>query len=434
MIKLTSIAILSGIIFTSCKPKFEMPEESLGSVNPVNYIALGGSNTSGYSDGALNLNGQENNYAQILTTQFNRIDPTSFNQAFVSEIGINLDGNSKLKVGYKTDCNNETSISPVRVSSTGDNNILSTNVSTGGPYNNLAFPSMSTINVNQMGYSNPFFNRVVNDPSTESILDLALANNPTFYTAQLGEDDILDYATSGGTMNTIPSANGAAGIGFDGSLEEVITTMTAAGANGALLNIPDVLNYPFFTTIPYNGLVIDAAQAASLNSVFNPLGISFQEGANGFLIEDLTAPNNVRKMLPGEKILLTVPLDSIKCFGMGVTTSIPDRYSLTLTEVAEINQKITEYNQVISNLANQNSVAFVDLNTLYDTFHNGTVYNGVSMSTAFISGGTFSLDGLNLNPIGQAKIANAIIEQLNIKYSATIPLADVTKYPGIVFP
>ena len=434
MIKLTSIVILSGIIFTSCKPKFELPEESLGSVNPVNYIALGGSNTSGYSDGALNLNGQENNYAQILTTQFNRIDPTSFNQALVSEIGINLDGNSKLKVGYKTDCNNETSISPVRVSSTGDNNILSTNVSTGGPYNNLAFPSMSAINVNQMGYTNPFFNRVVNDPSTESILDLALANNPTFYTAQLGEDDILDYATSGGTTNTIPSANGAAGIGFDGSLEEVITTMTAAGANGALLNIPDILNYPFFTTIPYDGLVIDAAQAASLNSVFNPIGISFQEGANGFLIEDLTAPNNVRKMLPGEKILLTVPLDSIKCFGMGVTASIPDRYSLTLTEVAEINQKITEYNQVISNLANQNSVALVDLNTLYDTFYNGTVYNGVSMSTAFISGGTFSLDGLNLNPIGQAKIANAIIEQLNIKYSATIPLADVTKYPGIVFP
>lgn len=119
---------------------------------------------------------------------------------------------------------------------------------------------------------------------------------------------------------------------------------------------------------------------------------------------------------------------------MGITTSIPDRYSLTLSEIDEIKQKIIEYNQVISNLANQNSVALVDLNSLYDTFHNGTVYNGVNMSTAFISGGTFSLDGLNLNPIGQAKIANAIIEELNTFYNAAIPLADVTKYPGIIFP
>ena len=56
------------------------------------------------------------------------------------------------------------------------------------------------------------------------------------------------------------------------------------------------------------------------------------------------------------------------------------------------------------------------------------------MSTDFISGGTFSLDGLNLNPIGQAKIANAIIEELNTFYNAAIPFADVTQYPGIIFP
>jgi len=432
--KFTYFVLLSGIVFISCKPKFEMPEEHLGTVNVSNYIALGGSNTAGFSDGAFNLIGQENSYAQILSEQFNRIETSPFKQALASEMGINLDGNSKLIVGYKTDCNNEESLSPVRFSPTGDNLILSTNVSGNGPFNNLALPSMSTINVNQTGYNNDFFDRISSSSFTESILGLALVNNPTFYTTQLGEDDILAFATSGATSTPIPAANGAAGVGFEGSLEEVITSMNAAGAKGALLNIPNVLNHPHFTTIPYNGLDLDAEQVTSLNNIFNPLGVTFQEGTNGFLIEDASAPFNVRKMLPGEKILLTIPLDSVKCYGMGITTSIPDRYSLTLSEIDEIKQKIIEYNQVISNLANQNSVALVDLNSLYDTFHNGTVYNGVNMSTAFISGGTFSLDGLNLNPIGQAKIANAIIEELNTFYNAAIPLADVTKYPGIIFP
>ena len=431
--KFTYLALLSGIVFISCKPKFEMPEEHLGTVNVTNYIVLGGSNTAGFSDGAFNLVGQENSYAQILSEQFNRIETSAFNQSLVSEAGINLDGNSKLIVGYKIDCNDEESLSPVRFNPTGDNSILSTNVSGDGPFNNLALPSMSTINVNQTGYNNNFFDRIASSSFTESILGIALANNPTFYTAQLGEDDILAFATSGATTTPVPT-NGAAGVGFEGSLEEVITSMVAAGAKGALLNIPDVLNHPHFTTIPYNGLDLDSEQVESLNTAFNPLGISFEEGPNGFLIEDSTQPFGVRKMLPGEKILLTIPLDSVKCLGMGITDYIPDRYSLTLEEIEVIEQMITEYNLVISNLANQNNVALVDLNSLYNTFHNGTIYNGVNMSTAFISGGTFSLDGLNLNPIGQAKIANAIIEELNTFYNAAIPLADVTKYPGIIFP
>ena len=410
-----------------------MPEEHLGTVNVTNYIALGGSNTAGFSDGAFNLKGQENSYAQILSEQFNRIEPVSFNQAWVSETGINLDGNSKLIVGYKTDCNDEESLSPVRFSPTGDNLILNANVSSFGQFNNMAIPELSVTDINTLNYSNPFYQRIVADASSISVLDLAMASPPTFYTSQLGEDDILAFATSGATSTPTPT-NGAAGVGFEGSLEEVITSMVAAGAKGALLNIPDVLNHPYFTTIPYNGLDIDAEQAESLNTAFIPLGISFQEGANGFLIEDSTQPFGVRKMLPGEKILLTIPLDSVKCLGMGITDYIPDRYSLTLEEIEVIEQMITEYNLVISNLANQNNVALVDINSLYNTFHNGTVYNGVNMSTAFISGGTFSLDGLNLNPIGQAKIANAIIEKLNTFYNAAIPLADVTKYPGIIFP
>ena len=66
--------------------------------------------------------------------------------------------------------------------------------------------------------------------------------------------------------------------------------------------------------------------------------------------------------------------------------------------------------------------------------NSGIVYNGITMNAKFVTGGTFSLDGKNLNPIGQAMIANAFIEVLNEKFNAVIPHADVTKYYGIKFP
>jgi hypothetical protein len=64
----------------------------------------------------------------------------------------------------------------------------------------------------------------------------------------------------------------------------------------------------------------------------------------------------------------------------------------------------------------------------------GILYNGISMDAEFVTGGAFSLDGRNLNPIGQALLANKFITAINTQFNANIPLADVTKYHGVLFP
>tara|TARA_R110002072_G_scaffold192413_3_gene349460 strand:+ start:4785 stop:6098 length:1314 start_codon:yes stop_codon:yes gene_type:complete len=435
---LNRLYIITIILFTlfSCKPKFEIKDTSLGSVDATSYVAIGGSSTAGYSDGALNLNGQENSYASIIAKQFNEVSPTVFNQPLVSTIGINLDGNSRLIMGYKTDCNGETSLSPVREAASGDNTILGSNIYTGsGPFNNMGVPELSTLEVTTSGFgvSNPYYSRITSDGINGSILGDALLQSPTFFSVRLGEQDILNSATKGTTV-ILPLTSGPDGVGFDGSLDAILSALSGTGANGVIADIPYILDYPFFTTIPYDGLEIDAAQATTLNQVFNPLGISFQVGKNPFTIEDPSSPFNVRKMVPGELVLLSVPLDSVKCMGMGSVNAIPDKYILTLEEIDSIKVRIDEYNAAIGQIASDYGVTVVGLGQLYDGFNSGTTYNGITLSTEFVSGGAFSLDGINLNPRGQSMVANKFIELMNSSFNANIPFADPIKYSGIIFP
>lgn len=424
-----------------CKPEIEAEEWSLGSVDPSRYVAIGGSSTAGYMDDALYNEGQENSFSSILAAQLNKVSPCSINVPLsYSSIGSNLGGLSRLELGYKTDCKGVTSLSPVRVSASGDGTVLSNSVSAYGPYTNLGVPGLSMYKVLDQAFGNPsdpshnpFFARFASSTSS-SILSDALAQNPTFFTVQLGEDEILNYALSGATGDLPMPINGASGLGFNGTLIDVVQGLTGNGARGVMGTVPDISSFPYFTTIPWNGLVLDEANAQTLNQVFNPIEIYFQVGENGFAIEDLSQPYGVRKMVEGELILLSIPLDSVKCYGMGTIVPIPNRYVLTLEEIASIRQYTMGYNQVIRSLGTVFNLGVADVADLYDRLETGFVYNGVSLTNTFVSGGAFSLDGRNLNPRGQALLANEYIKAINTTYGARIPLADPTQYRGIKFP
>ena len=229
----TLITIVLFTALVSCKPKIEAPEASMGEVDASRYIAIGTNNTSGYSNDGLTFNGQDNCYAAILAKQFSTISTIDFKQPFVSagSIGFNINGQSPLKLGYKTDCKGVTSLSPVRIAGSGDFSQLMNQYASYGPFNNLGVNGMSALSVNTAGYGNtangvgnfnPYFSRFTSNEATASVLSDALAQNPTFFTLMLGDDDILAFAKSGGTNAAIPAANGAAGVGFSGSLEEVL--------------------------------------------------------------------------------------------------------------------------------------------------------------------------------------------------------------------
>jgi hypothetical protein len=445
LLKLLGVAITT-LLVGSCKPTLTTPTAGKGSMDPTRFVAIGNSITSGYADGALYYQGQQNSFVNLIAGQFKLVGGGNFNQPLVDpgSVGVGSSGNAPFKLGYSTDCMGVTSLAPVPVAKQGDLSIFSNSIASRGPFNNMGVPGAKVITAVFQGYGNPllgpgnynpFFYRMASNPATSSMLSDATAQNPTFFSLFLGNNDVLAYAMAGAASDFITPSAGPVGVGFDATYNQIVNTLTGGGSKGVIGNIPDITSLPYFNTIPYNGLALDSSNTALMNLIFNPQGIYFHKGNNPFVIQDLSAPFGIRQIKSNELILLDVPLDSIKCHGMGsYGPAIPNRYVLTTTEIATIETAISAFNATIQTAATSHNLAYVDVNSFLRSAQKGIVYNGVTLSTSFVTGGAFSLDGIHLNPIGQALLANEFIKSINATYSATIPQVDATKYRGVVFP
>ena len=431
------------IFFFSCKPEFKDPEYNAGEINSFRFVTLGDDFSAGYADGALYHDAQKNSYAYILSEQFKKVSETNFVIPFVdaSSVGIGSSGKSKSVLGYSSDCLGVSSLKPVPAAASGDAAVLSNNLfPTYGPFGNMGVPGLKVIDAYRQGYGNttngnPFFRRMASDPAITSVLEDAFISDPTFFSIFLGINDVMAYAMAGGASDFISPVNGVVNAGFESSLRNSIVQLKSNGSKGVISTLPDVTDFPYFTTIPANGLTLDSANAATLNSIYNPIGITFQVGANYFTMEDTAAGIfAVRKMNPGEKILLSIPLDSVKCFKLGSVYPIPNRFVLNSTEIQNIQSAINDFNLVIRALAQEYDLALVDSYSFFKSIKKGIAFNGINLSAQFVSGGAFSLDGIHLNPRGNALLANEFIKAINLKYKSNFPEADATKYPGIFFP
>ncbi len=434
--KIIALAIISTIV-VSCKPKFDVPDPDKGNIDVSNYVALGSSMTAGYSNGALYYDAQQNSYANILAEQFKLIGGGEFKIPNVSQssIGMGNANNAPSILGNRTDCQGTVSLGPVKIATQGDASVFTNIFSSQGSFNNMGVPDAKVIDMEVNGYSNPFYQRMASSASS-SIMSDALAKNPTFFSVNLGLHDVLKYTLKGGAADSITPISGGVGIGFEASINNVIDKLMANGAKGVITNIPSIKTMAYFNTIAWNALKLDATSATNLSNFYANLdSTKFYEGDNGFIIMDSNNPFlGFRQAVAGEYILLNVPLDSIKCHKWGSLIPIPDRYSLTLSEINAIETAITNYNTILRNIASSKGLAYVDMNAFFAKIKSGFIYNGVTVNAAFVSGGAYSLDGLNLTARGNALLANEFIKAINSTYQSTIPEVDAMKYPAVTFP
>jgi lysophospholipase L1-like esterase len=432
--------ILCIATLLACKPKLEEPSIDKGSLDLTTYVAIGNSITAGYADNALYRKGQENSYAKLLAEQLQLAGAGEFKIPYVSATSVGIGGpptfSARLALSYVTDCNNITSLSPKPVAASGELGVFAS-VSSQGPFNNFGVPGAKSFHVPFAGYGNPlnpggynpFFARMASS-TTASMLSDALSRNPTFFSLFIGNNDVLLYALTGATSDSITPAPI-----FNASIDGILNALTAGGAKGVVGNIPDITALPNFTTVPYNGLVLTRqGQVDSLNAAYVPFGITFQLGANPFIIADAAAPGGRRKILSTEYVLLSTPQDSLKCYKMGSAVPIPNKYILTASEITLIKNATDAYNLKLKTAAEARNLAFVDANAFLKSAIAGLTFDGVKVSTTFVTGGAFSLDGVHLTPRGNALLANEFIRAINGKYGATIPLVESTKYSGVLFP
>jgi hypothetical protein len=440
-------------LLLACKPKAPTYVVDAGTADFTKFIAIGDGHTAGYMDDGLSLDGQKNSLGAILQQQLIMAGAPAIEMPWMSNqnIGLNVNGLSRLILGYKTDCQGISSLSPVRVSLQGETSAFSSSAyNPSKKYSNFGVPGLRMIDMVSTDFGNinlpqhnAFFARMSKDqfnlPGSgnyssvqENIFD---GGYPTFCSIYLGIEDVLPYARSGATQHPMSPLAGLPGVGFEESLTQLCEQLSSQNVKAVIATIPNISDWPFFNTIPYNGLTLDAEKAASLNQIYNPIGISFVVGANPFMVADPNAGMfGVRPAVPGEKILLTAPLDSVKCNQMGSIFPFRNEFVLTTDELATIQLRIDEFNAVIRQKATTYGFALVETGDFYDKLTTGFTYNGATLSAKFVSGGAFSLDGIHLNPRGNALLANEFIKAINKKFSAKIPLINALNYNAILFP
>ena len=248
------IAILALALLIACKPEIKDFVASKGTADFSKYLAIGNSLTSGYADGDVYLTGQIYSYPNILAQQFKLAGGGDFKQPLMfDEFGF---GN-KFVLGPSTDCKGVTSLGPVPAGK-GVNFIQNTNsIGAQGPFNNMGVPGLKSFHlaITGYGYMNPYFGRFAANPTTSSVLSDAARIGHTFFTFWVGNNDVLLYALDGGK-------EGADSITpeplFETSMNIAIGAMIQGKAKGALSNIPDVKDIPYFNTVPGFGLVLNA--------------------------------------------------------------------------------------------------------------------------------------------------------------------------------
>lgn len=438
------LSFLTAFLFLSCNPNLEIPTPDPGTADFHKFIAVGGDYQSGYQDGSLYMKGQTNSLPALLAKQFETVGGGSFAQPLMpdnSGLGINpkpWESNfiTSSLLGDRTDCKGVVSLSPLKT--TFNANTASQYLSgiSGNSFQNLSVPYALTAqlfdtalsNAYTSGNLNPYYYRFASNVGNSTVYQDAKAQNANFFSLWMGMEDIYDYARNGGHNRTIMSS-----ASFGAYLDTMITGLQLNGAKGVIATIPDITSIPFYTTVPWNALDLTQNKADSLNQLTGFL-FNFVAGKNGFVIEYPNGSGNYRKITQGEYILLTVPLDSVKCDFLGAFQQMPDVYVLDVSEVSFLNSMISAYNSVIMQKANQYGLALVDMNSYFRNVNSGVKWDGVDFNSKFVTGGFFSLDGYHPNQKGYALIANEFIKAINLQFGSTIPWVNCPDCDGVLFP
>ncbi|MDT8347969.1 MAG: G-D-S-L family lipolytic protein, partial [Flavobacteriaceae bacterium] len=376
-IKWLSLSLLA-LFFWSCDPEFDDSVEdgdffSPGDVDFSNFVSVGNSLTAGFADNALYITGQENSFPNIMARQFRLVGGGDFEIPFMADNlgGFLVNGVQAApnRLVLAADDQTATPLGPAVLAGTPTTEILNT---LQGPFNNMGVPGAKSFHLLAPGFgdpaglsaapqtANPYFVRFASSPGTTVIAD-AVAQNPSFFSLWIGNNDILGFATSGGDgsnpITDLPT--------FQGAYTTLVNQLTATGAEGILANIPDVTSIPFFTTVPFNAL--DPNNPAFgpqiptlnqtfglLNQVYSFLGVPERSivfstnGPSALVIHD-EALANLSQQITQVLIQAGVPAGQANIFGAlyGQSRQANAGDLLTLTAASAIGT------------INQNNVAFL---------------------------------------------------------------------------
>ncbi len=446
------LAMTSLLFFVACEDRSDLTAPSApntGSADFTRFVSIGNSLTAGYQSGSLYESSQVYSYGKIIADQVG----VSYEQPIVSEPGIP----GKLELH---------DLSPTIIANPGLGSPK--NLEYAAPYNNLGVPGAIIFDLTDEtdfaakseARGNPYFSLVLRDQALgKSIIEQALNLQPTFINLWIGNNDVLGYATSGGTSGTdatelLPTDPAVFEIFYD-AIATALTDTTGARKIAAA-NIPDVQNIPYFTTI---GPKIGVALIDVVAAVPGVDGLVYQMGdysvnlatpeqliMGDILLTLVSSPYAGLVGTPTGKfyreVVGFVPpgIDTLQAFGLHPQNPWPHAFTLDAVELALVQTHTGAFNATIKSTvdANPDTWVLVDINAFFaevkaaELATGGMIIDGINFNTSFILGNTFSLDGVHPTTQGYGVIANEFISAINGKFNATIPRVNVSTLPGSI--
>lgn len=326
----------------------------------------------------------------------------------------------------------------------------------------LGYATSGGIGKNQTGNNNPFTygSNDITDPTVfasvfNNLISTMTTNGAKGVVANLPYINTLPYFTTVpyNPLNTSVIGSGNIILGqttiselnslFYGPLKQVLTILGAGDRINLLSNtdsnpllikdesLPNLSNQLTEAFTTYFTPSMGATLAAQTGAVYGSIYGQARQATSKDLVLLTTKP-----------LIGLAPNSSNSGLGMappspfkfGITFPLQDEHVLIPSEINEIKVATDAYNSTIKTIADAKGLAFVDAKTIMTQLSStGIVSNGITVTSTYITGGFFSLDGIHPNPRGYALISNAFIDAINAKYSSSLKKVDIGKYK-ILYP
>jgi lysophospholipase L1-like esterase len=287
------------------------------------------------------------------------------------------------------------------------------NLALARPYNNLAVPGATSIDaLTRTTDAGGLHDVILRGLGTQ--VQQAVALRPTAITLWIGNNDVLGAALRGRAVDGVTLTPTAT---FRATYGQIVAALKTTGAFIVAANLPDVTTIPFVTTIrPY---------------VVNSAGVPVLIAGNRV---PLLGPNGA---LPSSA-LVTLAASTLLAQGIGIPTAVggtgtplPDEVVLDPSEIAIIQDHVSADNQAIREICGAANIPVLDVNALLtELATKGRKVGGVTLTSAFLTGGVFSYDGVHPNDIGYAVVANEFIRVINASGGA-LPPVDLGAVMGV---
>ena len=385
-----------------------LPPHWMTAVDPsfLRYAAIGNSITAGYQSGGINDSTQRRSYAVLVAQQMR----TDFVYPSLAGAGCppptKFVGRVPARDSTATSCQLR---NPALVRET---------------LNNVAVPGATSADPTAVT------SRASNTLTTiflggktqvQKVNDL----NPTFVSAWIGNNDVLDAAAKGvaipdtgaatAPIRTALNTQGITNFGtFRSNYRNMVNSLrTASGLRGILIGVVNVTNAPLL--FPAESLLtnptlkgqLDAAAGGTITVLANCAG---SRALVSFAIVGQMAAGAHPRVVSCEKNVPQAP--------------IGDFFILDTLDQAVFNTTVASYNAYIR--AKADSVGFAYLNAdsvltvLKATPGNIATIPNLQSATPF--GTLISFDGVHPSTPGHVHIARAVIARINSKYGTSIPL------------